>query len=518
MDDLMVLTTSYASLIADVIASDNMVYIFLVLLLALICMLVYMQVTSDVVTAKPSVPLPQWATNPLFTAQHQPRPSRPSCSSSPYSESNPADTIQVNSAAFHQLAQDRHRLHLAVKELTRSNASLRDRVWFLEDNSKALRADITQRARQYDELVKTNDALGDEMEAVIAERNTVAADRDDLTAELEILRAEKDVLQASKDSLVEDLEQLQAEMDTVVDGKEVLLGEKIVLEQRLAQEVVRVCQDKSERTRMEEEKGMLEAQLAAKQDTVDDLMAETDALEDDLCAARNSLQGAQRELTELRASTCPLSHLDAIRAELRAEADAHAQLRAKHEVQSGCLDLCRAALRLANEERAHLRGAVDRHRACQQVSDDLEDMLVGALQERSAEITLLKAKLDDLLLSKAPPGSSPSDSLAPSPQSGSRQTTDVPSAAVATAPAILLKAKQLGSKTRDVKVTMSSRRFNRSTSSPHKTASPRAVKPHLGFSGPSATSVAPLRLLSRKPNSNRTGSTIVGSVASSRRA
>ena len=30
---------------------------------------------------------------------------------------------------------------------------------------------------------------------------------------------------------------------------------------------------------MEEEKGMLEVQLAAKQDTVDDLMAETEALE-----------------------------------------------------------------------------------------------------------------------------------------------------------------------------------------------------------------------------------------------
>ena len=82
----MALTTSYASIIADVIVSDNMVYIFLVLLLALICMLVYMQVTSDEVTPKPSVPLPQWATSPLFTAQHQPRPSRSSCSSSTCSE------------------------------------------------------------------------------------------------------------------------------------------------------------------------------------------------------------------------------------------------------------------------------------------------------------------------------------------------------------------------------------------------------------------------------------------------
>ena len=51
-------------------------------------------------------------------------------------------------------------------------------------------------------------------------------------------------------------------------------GEKSVLEERLAQEVARVRQVKSERTHLEAEKSMLEAQLAAKQDTVEDLMAE----------------------------------------------------------------------------------------------------------------------------------------------------------------------------------------------------------------------------------------------------
>lgn len=108
------------------------------------------------------------------------------------------------------------KLELQVKELTRNNGTLRNRIWLLEDGGKALRADITQRAREYDELVKHNESL-------VAEENVIAGERDDLAAKIDILRAEKDVLQISRDALMEGMGQMEEEMDDLMKGKEALL-------------------------------------------------------------------------------------------------------------------------------------------------------------------------------------------------------------------------------------------------------------------------------------------------------
>ncbi|KAI0737603.1 hypothetical protein C8Q80DRAFT_1276350 [Daedaleopsis nitida] len=354
--------------------------------------------------------------------------------------------IQVDPDTYRQLNRERVQSHLKVKELERNNASLRSRIWFLEDTAKSLRDDVTQRAREYQELVDANGTLVAEKDEIVADREAYAADCRDLTQEVNLLRSEKKVLQDSKDFLVEDVEELQAEMDEMTKGNELLLGEKASLEEGLTRETSKRRQAQSQVKQLEEESAMIKAHLASKQDTLDDLMEEIEALEDDLknavqtaqefqhevenlrettthllgengllkaelAAAKDALHEADElrkantvladekaaltaELKSLKGSTCPRSHLNAARADLQTSNAALEQLRTEHQLQAGCLNLCRTALPLANEERAILRGTAERHRANQRVSEDLEDSLVASLAARDVQIAQLKASLE----------------------------------------------------------------------------------------------------------------------------
>ncbi|KAI0744917.1 hypothetical protein C8Q76DRAFT_805652 [Earliella scabrosa] len=209
------------------------------------------------------------------------------------------DSVRVDPEALRLLNKERAQLHLKVKELERSNTSLRSRIWFLEDTAVALRADIRQRAADHNELAKEADASA-------AARDAAAKECKRLVEENTRLRSEKDILQASKDTLVDDCDELQAELDDVIVGRDALLGEKMAAEERLTREVAKTRKAQAETKLLREQIMMLEGQLATKQETMQDLMDESQALADHLENARRDLQNTQHEVNRLRVSNSEL--------------------------------------------------------------------------------------------------------------------------------------------------------------------------------------------------------------------
>ncbi|RPD73771.1 hypothetical protein L226DRAFT_561126 [Lentinus tigrinus ALCF2SS1-7] len=344
--------------------------------------------------------------------------------SQPQLPANP--TVQVDLVAFQKLTQERLQLHLKAKASERNTALLRERNWFLEDANVTLRADITERAKQQEQQAGEKATLLEEKDALVSERDWITGDRDRIAEENESLRAEVRLLKLSKDGLVADMEELQVENEDLIDGKEALLlvatfrqVEKMATEEKLAQESARRRKAEVTVKGLQQERDALESQLASKQETLNDIMDESDALEasrDDLRAAKRSLKDAQcdlatlqmrhayaldevaalkAELAALRESTCPVSALEALRAELESTKDTLLQLQAQNEQQAGDLDLCRTALTVANEERDNLRGSLEAMCGHYHMAEDVKEVLLKSVEEQDVELSRLQDALAD---------------------------------------------------------------------------------------------------------------------------
>ncbi|KAI0780277.1 hypothetical protein C8Q74DRAFT_1264184 [Fomes fomentarius] len=331
---------------------------------------------------------------------------------------------------------------------------------------------------------------------------------------------------------MEGMGRMEEEMDDLMKGKEALLSEKMALEERLVQETAKARQTVSELQRFKGEYQMLEAQFRTKQDTLNDLMKEMSALEDGLRDAKRTLADTQKNaeevrlahlevvvenevlkgrLAELQKQTCPLPQLQNTLDELRIltnaheqEKQAHERLNVDHRVHSSCLDLSRAALRLADEERTQMRGTADSYRAYQRVSDDLGDTLVKTLEGRDTVIAQLKSALGELQRT-APLGSRSPEPLV--------STVDVKGDTLVAASTLLKRAisgvvprKRLY---RDTKI--SSRHLDQSLSNrvsqpcdlaPSRASSSGAESHgvNVNTESPSRTPFAPLRLPRRTPS------------------
>ncbi|RPD73796.1 hypothetical protein L226DRAFT_613915 [Lentinus tigrinus ALCF2SS1-7] len=362
---------------------------------------------------RPSSPFPtKTAPCPHPRAHHRPsgvsRPSKLSARANP--------TVQVDLVAFQTLTQERLQLHLKAKASERNAAILRERIWFLEEANVTLRADITQRAKQQEQQADEKAALVEEKEALASERDWMTGDRDRIVEENKSLRAEVQLLKASESGLVADMEELQAENEDLIDGKEALLAEKMADEEKLAQESARRRQAEVMVKGLRQERDALESQLASKQETLNDIMDESDALEDDLQAAKRSLKDAQCDLTTLqtthtntldevaalkaelaalRESTCPVSELQALCAELASAKDSLLHLQAQNSQQADDLDLCRTALTSANEERDNLRDSLEAMRGHYHMAEDVKEVLLKSLEEQDVELSRLEDALAD---------------------------------------------------------------------------------------------------------------------------
>ncbi|KAI0708215.1 hypothetical protein C8T65DRAFT_780152 [Cerioporus squamosus] len=337
-------------------------------------------------------------------------------------------TVQVDRDAFHKLTQEHLQLHLQVKASKHNSATLRSRIWFLEDANEALRADITSRARDQEQLAGEKTALLGEKEALVRERDWIAGDRDRAVGENDALRTDLELLKSSKDGLVADVEDLEAQNEDLMDGKEALLTEKMAAEEKLARESARRRQAETQAKALQHERDALASQLASKQETLNDLMDESEVLEDELQATKRSLTDTERNLatlqtihdgvlqelttlktkhngaleaiTELKAeletllkSTSPICEVATLRAEFDTTKHSLIQFQQQHEQQSGALELCRATLHSTSDERDSLRDSLDALRARHHLAEDLEDTLLRTLEERDVEISQLEATL-----------------------------------------------------------------------------------------------------------------------------
>ncbi|TFK82984.1 hypothetical protein K466DRAFT_277688 [Polyporus arcularius HHB13444] len=202
----------------------------------------------------------------------------------------------------------------------------------------------------------------------------------------------------------------------------------MTVEQKLVSEIGRRRQAENEARIMEHERDALAIQLASKQETLNELMNEFETLEDDLQVAKRSFKstehdlcalqtlhdsaleglttlkaaytGALEDITTLKAdlealrkSTCPISEVETLRAEVEFTNRSLVQLQATLDEQSGALDLCRTTLRSTSEERDHLRDSLDSLYARHKLAEDLEDTLLQTLEERDVEISGLEAEL-----------------------------------------------------------------------------------------------------------------------------
>ncbi|KAI0737587.1 hypothetical protein C8Q80DRAFT_1211992 [Daedaleopsis nitida] len=387
---------------------------------------------------------------------HQPTVTHPT--------SPPLGTVRVDLDAFERLTQDRQRLHVKATQLEASAASLRNRIWFLENASATFRADITKHAEDYNELAKDHAELLEVKDALVRERDHVVAERDGMADKIVALHAENDTLRASKAGLTEDLEELQTETEELIDGKESIMVEKMVLEQKLALAEATAHKTTADLQKSQERRQMLEAQVAVKQEAVNDLMDELQGLKEDLRKAKRSwcdaqseiddlrstndavveesdalkialetlrrttvprteLEGLQRstvpktELDALRRATAPLSDMHALTAELQATKDALDALRAAQDSLFRCPVAC-TALRTSAD--ALGRTLAERDAEVAQLT-----AAFGACDARDAEMTASLAERDTYIaglervveyLKLAPPSRS---GATPSPPSSS---------------------------------------------------------------------------------------------------
>ncbi len=131
--------------------------------------------------------------------------------------------VQLELDVFHKINRERPHLHLKAEASDLNTATLRSRIWFLEDANEALRADITDHAYEQERMSSENTALLAEKEALVGERDWTAGDRDRAVQENDALRVDVELLKSSKEGLVADLEDLEAENEDLIAGKEALL-------------------------------------------------------------------------------------------------------------------------------------------------------------------------------------------------------------------------------------------------------------------------------------------------------
>ncbi len=125
--------------------------------------------------------------------------------------------------ACHKINHEHPQLHLMAESSDLNTATLRSRIWSLEDVNEALRADITDHAYEQERLSSENTTFLAEKEALVGERDWTAGDRDRAVQENDALRVDVELLKSSKDGLVADLEDLEAENEDLIAGKEALL-------------------------------------------------------------------------------------------------------------------------------------------------------------------------------------------------------------------------------------------------------------------------------------------------------
>ncbi|RPD73770.1 hypothetical protein L226DRAFT_561125 [Lentinus tigrinus ALCF2SS1-7] len=266
------------------------------------------------------------------------------------SRKSPA-TVEVDAAVFRKLLEDRLQLHLQVKSLEKSSELLHHRVWSLEKYEKQL---VRDTGREMNALV---DRLTAEKDAAVAaeRQNTAEAEaaRDALAQEVAELRAERNALRRQKDALAADLEALHAETADEVDA---FSGDKTILdlEEKLAREGVKASRAVADVKRLQDELSKAKAQLAVKQQTVDDVTQRMDSV------------------------TAQLND------ELRTTEASLALLQAEHDLQRTQVTAYKTALVRAKTERSQL--ATTLSSLCAH-----ESVIYAGVRARDAEIARLKA-------------------------------------------------------------------------------------------------------------------------------
>ncbi|RPD54000.1 hypothetical protein L227DRAFT_657896 [Lentinus tigrinus ALCF2SS1-6] len=261
-------------------------------------------------------------------------------------------TVEIDAGALRKLLEDRLQLHLQVKSLEKSSELLRHRVWSLDEYEKQL---VRDTGREMNALV---DRLTAEKDAAVAaeRQNTAEAEaaRDALAQEVAELRAERNALRRQKDALAADLEALHAE----TADEQCAQGDKTILdlEEKLAREGVKASRAAADVKRLQDELSKAKAQLAVKQQTVDDVTQRMDSV------------------------TAQLND------ELRTTEASLALLQAEHDLQRTQVTAYKTALVRAKMERSQLATTVTS--LCAH-----ESVIYAGVRARDAEIARLKAIL-----------------------------------------------------------------------------------------------------------------------------